>query len=272
MSKVHFPQLSHNLPRRGRKWTFGALNKDVLFMRMTYLLARRNADAFENRPARIACLGDSVTQGCFGVFVNRFGNIDAVRDPAAGYVRLLQDELDFLYPAAVPAVANLGIGGDSAEGALRRFERDVVPVSPDLVTVCLGLNDCMADDPDTALEKYRWAMRALFMRVAEINAEALLLTPNMMCTYVDPELPDGLLRDIAARAVKRQTGGVLTAFVDSAREIAREMGVPVADAYARWQAYDRAGVDTTRLLANYINHPVPEMHALFAQKIVEQLV
>jgi lysophospholipase L1-like esterase len=241
-------------------------------MRISTLLAHRNTDAFENRPARIACLGDSVTQGCFGIFMNRYGNVDAVRDPAAGYVRLLQEKLDFLYPAAVPCVANLGIGGDSAEGALRRFERDVVPVSPDLVTICFGLNDCMADDPDASLEKYRWAMRALLMRVFEINAEAVLLTPNMMCTYVDPAISGGALRDIAERAVRRQKDGVLTAFVDSAREIAREMGIPIADAYARWQALDRACVDTTRLLANYINHPVPEMHPLFTQKLMEQLV
>ena len=70
----------------------------------------------------------------------------------------------------------------------------------------------------------------------------------------------------------RQTGGVLTSFVDAAREIARESGAAVADTYADWQAMERSGVDTTALLANHINHPARDMHALFVHRILEQLL
>ena len=47
--------------------------------------------------------------------------------------------------------------------------------------------------------------------------------------------------------------------------------MPVADAYAKWQAMDRCGVDTTAMLANDINHPIPEMHELFVEVILDKL-
>ena len=241
-------------------------------MRITGLISARAADAFANRPARIVCLGDSVTHGCFEVYINRHGNVDTVYDSARGYVRLLQDRLFRLFPACAVTVVNSGISGDSSAGALKRFDRDVTSFSPDLVTVNLGLNDSMANDADASLAAYRANMAEIFSRIADIGAEAMLVTPNMMCSYVDPSLPEGVLRDIAREAAARQTGGVLTAFVDAAREVAREAGAPIADAYAEWQALDRAGVDTTALLSNRINHPEHDMHELFTRKIIEQMI
>lgn len=241
-------------------------------MRITGIIAARAADPYANPPARIVCLGDSVTHGCFEVYINRNGNVDTIYDSARGYVRLLQDRLFRLFPAGAVTVVNSGISGDGSAGALKRFDRDVAAFSPDLVTVNLGLNDCMGKDPDAALAAYRENMAEIFHRIADIGAEAMLITPNMMCSYVSPELPEGVLRDIAREASARQTGGVLSAFVDAARELAREAGVPVADAYAEWQALDRAGVDTTALLSNHINHPAYDMHELFMRKIVEQLI
>lgn len=241
-------------------------------MKVTNLIAARSADAFANRPARIVCLGDSVTHGCFEVYMNRHGNIDTVYRSDAGYVRMLQDYLFRLFPASAVTVINSGISGDGTVGALKRFDRDVAAFSPDLVTVNLGLNDCMGADIDASLTAYRANMAEIFARIHALGAEAMLVTPNMMCSYVDPALPDGILKDIAAEAARRQEGGVLTAFVDAARETAREKGIPVADAYADWQAMARAGVDTTALLANRINHPDSDMHRLFLNRIIEQLL
>lgn len=240
-------------------------------MRITEILSARHANAQENPPARIVCLGDSVTHGCFEVFINRFGQIDTVYDSARGYVRRLQDRLLQLYPASAVSVINSGISGDGTTGALLRFNRDVSAFRPDLVTVNLGLNDCMAADTEKALAGYRDNLHEIFRRIHAIGAEAMLVTPNMMCRYVDPVLPDGILSEIAAEAAERQNGGVLDRFVDAAREVACDEHVPVADAYAEWKAYARSGVDTTALLSNRINHPTDAMHDIFTQKIIEQL-
>lgn len=241
-------------------------------MKVTQLISARNTDANGNRSPRIVCLGDSVTHGCFEVYIDKNGRVETVYDTPSGYVRKLNDKLLALYPASAVSIINSGISGDSSTGALNRFDRDVAVYQPDLVTVCLGLNDSMTPDTEAGLARYRANMTAIFARIRELGAEAILVTPNMMCSYVDPALKEEPLRNIAGAVVKCQTGGVLTAYVDAAREVAREAGVPIADAYAEWQAMERAGIDTTALLSNHINHPTREMHDIFVKKILEQLL
>jgi SpoVK/Ycf46/Vps4 family AAA+-type ATPase len=55
-------------------------------------------------------------------------------------------------------------------------------------------------------------------------------------------------------------------YMSAAAELAREMGVKVADCYSKWREMSKTQ-DTTALLANRINHPVREMHQLFADEI-----
>ena len=59
------------------------------------------------------------------------------------------------------------------------------------------------------------------------------------------------------------------AYMDAAREDCTRLGVTVCDAYARWKKLQQAGVDTTTLLSNRINHPDRQMHALFADCLLE---
>ena len=239
-------------------------------MRILEKLAARNAETPDRAAALIACLGDSVTHGCFEVFKNRFGKVDTVYRPEDGYPARLRRRLNLLYPASAVNVLNAGVSGDSAAGGLRRLERDVLSHLPDLVTVNFGLNDAMGGR--NALSNYRANMRALFSRILDSGAECMLVTPNRMCSYVSHALSDPDLRAIAAAAAEIQTGGALDAFVEAAREEARRLNVPIADAYRVWNRLERSGADTTALLANAINHPIPEMHELFAEKIVGQML
>lgn len=239
-------------------------------MRILEKLAARNAETPDRAAALIACLGDSVTHGCFEVFKNRFGKVDTVYRPEGGYPARLRRRLNLLYPASAVNVLNAGVSGDSSAGGLRRLERDVLSHLPDLVTVNFGLNDAMGGR--NALSNYRSNMRALFSRILDSGAECMLVTPNRMCSYVSHALSDSDLRAIAAAAAEIQTGGTLDAFVEAAREEALRLNVPIADAYRVWNRLERSGADTTALLANAINHPIPEMHELFAEKIVGQML
>lgn len=239
-------------------------------MRILEKLAARNAETPDRAAALIACLGDSVTHGCFEVFKNRFGKVDTVYRPEDGYPARLRRRLNLLYPASAVNVLNAGVSGDSSAGGLRRLERDVLSHLPDLVTVNFGLNDAMGGR--NALSNYRSNMRALFSRILDSGAECMLVTPNRMCSYVSHALSDSDLRAIAAAAAEIQTGGTLDAFVEAALEEAQRLNVPIADAYRVWNRLERSGADTTALLANAINHPIPEMHELFAEKIVGQML
>ena len=191
--------------------------------------------------------------------------------PNEGYVRKLQDKLFELYPVAAATVINCGVGGDGSVSACARFERDVARFAPDLVVVDLGLNDANNPDVEAGLDAYTEAMRGIFNKTQALGAECILLTPNWMCSYVDPRLPEGVIRDIAEHVARVQNEGVLSRYVEAARGVAAELGVPVADAYAVWENLEASGVDTTALLANHINHPTPAMHDIFVTELIRTM-
>ena len=238
-------------------------------MRVVEKLVRRQRHTGATPPVVIACLGDSVTHGSFEVFINRFGHLDAVFDPDNAYASRLQRRLNAYYPAAAVSVINAGVGGDNAPGGLARLERDVLHFRPDLVIVNFALNDAMGGLDK--LDAYAQAMEAIMRRVADSGAECMLLTPNRMCTYVSHNIHDDIIRRIASAAAEVQIKGVLDAYVNAARSIADQNRVPVADAYAAWNRLEDNGIDTTAMLANHINHPVPDMHRLFVDAIESRL-
>ena len=93
------------------------------------------------------------------------------------------------------------------------------------------------------------------------------MTPNMLNTYVDEETPKNLL-DYAERMMECQNSGKMDLYIKSAMELAEKEGVTVCDCYSKWKELAKTR-DTTKLLINRINHPIPEMHELFAQSLFE---
>jgi hypothetical protein len=57
-------------------------------------------------------------------------------------------------------------------------------------------------------------------------------------------------------------------FMSSAVALAEKMDVKVCDCYLKWKELSKTE-DTTLLLANRINHPISEMHELFADSLYE---
>ena len=75
---------------------------------------------------RIVTLGDSITQG--GAH-------------PGGYVWLINEYLQVLYPEHKFEVINAGISGHKSNDMLDRYQRDVLDHHPDLVTISVGIND-----------------------------------------------------------------------------------------------------------------------------------
>ena len=238
-------------------------------MKIVRRLAARNESVRSERPVVIACLGDSVTHGVFDLFVDANDQYIPHYMPDQGYAAKLGRRLNELFPAAAVTMLNAGISGDGSAGGLERLERDVLSFKPDLVIVNFALNDSMSGE--AGIEKYAANMREIFARILDSGAEALLLTPNFMCSYVPHTVVSPNLTRIAQEAAKVQNGGVLTKYVEAARAAAEEMNVPVADAYRRWENLRDAGVDTTLLLSNGINHPTVELHDLFVEEIMRKV-
>lgn len=207
----------------------------------------------------LAFLGDSVTHGAFECIQGESAGCEF--DFEAVYHNRLRKKLLEVNPWLPVSIINAGVAGDNAEMGLARMERDVLSHRPDLCVVNFALNDV-----NQPLDVYVSSLGRVFDRLHEAHIPAILLTPNMLNTYVHPDtIP--MYREYAAVTAEYQTSGRMDTYVDAARELAAGRGIPVADAYAVWKGMAGRGTDTTCLLANYINHPTREMHALFADAL-----
>ena len=229
---------------------------------------QQNNRAYEG--VTIAFLGDSVTQGCFDVYVKRDGGIETYFDQKNSYERGVFDLLSTLYPSCPINIINAGISGDNAPGGLARVERDVLRHQPDLCVVCYGLNDCGMSQE--AICQYTEALRGIFSTVLASGAELIFMTPNMMNTQVSPHLSDPTIITIAENTAQKQNSGWFDRHIDAARALCREMSVPVCDCYAIWRRLSESGVDTTELLSNKINHPTAEMYRMFSYELVKTML
>ncbi len=225
-------------------------------------ISAKNADIVHKKPATIAFLGDSVTQGCFECYLKLNGDFETIFDTKNSYVEKVKIILNYLYPSAQINVINSGISGDRATSGVLRFERDIAPFSPDLVVVGYALNDCWWD-----VEEYANALISIFKKTKAIGAECIFLTPNVTHDKVSPFLQEEKFKKMAADTVVNR----LEDFVVAAKEAARKEGVAVCDVYEVWKRLRENGVDTTELLSNKLNHPAREMHWMTAYKLVETM-
>ena len=234
-------------------------------------IAARNDNAGAVQPVLIAFLGDSVTHGCLEVYMDHRDEIGIIYEPDSGYPYRLKRRLDELYPAAAVSILNAGVSGERASDGARRIRRDVLSRRPDLVVLAFALNDSMGDDVETGLCEYRAAMESMIRDTLESGAECIVLTPNPMCAYVRSDVREKTLRDIAEAACIVQNQGILSRYVQAARECAKKHRVPVADAYQVWMQMAAKGVDTTRMLSNAINHPSRQAHDIFLNVLTDVL-
>lgn len=91
---------------------------------------------FENYD-RIVFAGDSVTD---------MGSMQPVGEGlqdnvGRGYVRILENMFAAYYPEIFLRITNSGISGNTSKNLLNRFDRDVVSLNPDWVSICIGIND-----------------------------------------------------------------------------------------------------------------------------------
>ena len=216
-------------------------------------------DKYNHPMPSIAFLGDSVTEGIFKIR----------EDYKSSYPYKVKNLLYNIFPSANVNIINAGIGGTNALLGAERLERDVLSKNPDLCVVCFGLNDSLAGP--AKLSEYTDALSEIFERLQKNGVEIIFMTPNMMCTYFDKELVPSIYAPEIDGFINVQNSGILDMYMDAAREVCVKHNVPLCDCYAKWKVMCENGVDTTKLLANGINHPTPELHDLFAASLVETM-
>ena len=236
-------------------------------MKIVELLKAKQADMRANKAVTIAFLGDSVTQGCFECYEEADGHVETVFDYPSAYSTRVREVFNRLYPKVQVNIVNSGISGDGASRGVLRLERDVLAYHPDLVVISYGLNDSMGGMDK--LENYTEALAKIFAMLREAGVETVFLTQNFMCETESPFLDNEKIKKVARSAQRVQTEGVLKAYFEAAKRVCAEYGVRVCDLYAVWEKMSAAGINTTNLLANFINHPIREYHTYVAIKLVE---
>ena len=217
-----------------------------------------------NNPT-LCFFGDSVTHGEFE-FAN--GYKESVWKPELAYHKLLADRIREEYGKEI-TVINAGIGGNFSSDGLRRIKSDVIDKGPDFCCVMFGTNDVTnARRGESALEEYKLNMRTIITQLHAHGIEVVVMTPGMLCSRPVKGFT-GFWRIVHKYYEHLQKSGKMDAFVEAARQAAEEADVPVADVYAEWKRLEREGVDTTALLINGMNHPNPEMHKVFADKLFD---
>lgn len=199
----------------------------------------------------IVAFGDSVTHGAVGPDEINYETV---------YWNRLRQKLNDVKNYMPVNVINSGIGGITAEGSLGRLERDVFSHHPDLVIVCFGLNDV-----NGSLESYLSSLEKIFAECNSRGVETVFLTPNMLNTYVAEDTVEEL-KEYAEKTAEMQVIGRMDEYIFSAVKLAQKMNITVCDCYRKWKELSKTE-DVTKLLANRINHPVKEMHEMFAQSI-----
>lgn len=132
---------------------------------------------------RIVFAGDSVTDMGSQQPVGE-GLFDNV---GHSYVRILENMLSTWYPEEKLRITNSGISGNTSKDLLERFERDVISLNPDWVSICIGINDVWRQfdspacfDAQVFPEEYEKNLEQMILSVQEKVKGIFILTPYYM--------------------------------------------------------------------------------------------
>ena len=141
---------------------------------------------------RIVFAGDSVTDmgSQSPVGEGLFDNV------GRGYVRVLENMFATYYPEVFLRVTNSGVSGNTSRDLLERYDRDVVALEPDWVSICIGINDvwrqfdCPAMKKDhVGLEEYESNVEEMILRVKDKVKGIFILSP-----YIIEPLREDMMR------------------------------------------------------------------------------
>lgn len=177
---------------------------------------------FENND-RIVFAGDSVTDmgSAQPIGEGLFDNV------GRSYVRVVENMLCSAYPELNFRITNAGISGHTSRDLLARFDRDVVNLKPDWVSICIGINDVWRQFDSPAIpedqvmpDEYKKNMIAMLEKIKGKVKGIFILSPY----YMEPNRED-MMR-------KR-----MDEYVAICRDLAKEYGCTFVDFQALYEKY-----------------------------------
>jgi lysophospholipase L1-like esterase len=165
---------------------------------------------------RLLMIGDSITD-CERKHPYGEGVFQGV---GKGYVALVDALLQTAYPERNIRVTNMGIGGNTVRDLKARWNRDVLDLKPDWLSVMIGINDVWRqfDQPaipesHVGLEEYEKTLGELVDMTLPGLQGLVLMTPF----YIEPNPEDAMRKrmDEYGRAVRRVAERYGAIFVDT---------------------------------------------------------
>ena len=145
---------------------------------------------FDNND-RIVFAGDSVTDmgSVCPVGEGLFENL------GRGYVRILESIFATYYPEVFLRVTNSGVSGNTSRDLLARFDRDVVDLKPDWVSICIGINDVWRQFDSPAIpeshvlpDEYEKNLEEMILKVKDNVKGLFILSPYI----IEPNTQDAM--------------------------------------------------------------------------------
>lgn len=156
------------------------------------------------RGAKLVMIGDSITD-CGRAQPVGEGLFDAL---GRGYVALIDALLGTVYPDLAIRIVNMGISGNTSLDLAARWQRDVLDLAPDWLSIMIGTNDVwrqfdLPKQPETQvpLDVYEATLDELIAQTKLTLKGLILATPF----YIEPRREDAMRRrmDEYGAAVKR---------------------------------------------------------------------
>jgi acyl-CoA thioesterase I len=191
----------------------------------------------KNRTINLVCHGHSVPSGYF-----KTPEVDTMN----AYPHLWHKELAAKYRHAVINVIVTAIGGENAEQGAARFERDVLSMKPDLVTIDYSLND-----RGLGLERAKKAWISMIEKAQTAGIKVILLTPtpDQSANLDNPQDP-------------------LSQHAAQVRELAAQYHVALVDSSKAFQEKVKNGTKLEALMSQ-VNHPNRQGHELVVKELMK---
>lgn len=196
--------------------------------------------------SKLLMIGDSITD------VGRTQPVaEGLFDPLGrGYVNIVSALIGAVYPQYRIRVVNMGCSGNTVRSLKDRWQRDVLDLRPDWVSIMIGINDVwrqfdlpLIKEQHVQIAEYEETLDALVKTTLDSGKRVVLMTPY----FIEPNRAD------AMRAKMDQYGAVV-------RKIATRRKTLFVDTQAAFDAVLKhchpAALAWDRIHPNQIGHAV----------------
>lgn len=133
---------------------------------------------------KLIFIGDSITD------CGRNTDSEKIGD---GYVRIIRDYLRLRQPEGIPDIINKGISGNRITDLADRWEKDVLALNPDYVSISIGINDVwrQLDNPNMN-QVYPGEFEKIYQKLLSLvkvktNAQIIIMEPTIIEEYIESE-------------------------------------------------------------------------------------